>query len=95
MGPLAFDRTMACCEAQGFRPRIVQEAPQWPTLVRLVAAGLGVSLAPACVSTIAIPGAVYRNVHAAARTEIDLAVKTGADHVLARNFAQIAREHVG
>ncbi|HLG94869.1 MAG TPA: LysR substrate-binding domain-containing protein [Bryobacteraceae bacterium] len=50
MGPLAFDRTMACCEAHGFRPHIVQEAPQWPTLVRLVAAGLGVSLAPACVS---------------------------------------------
>lgn len=38
MGPLAFDRTLACCE--GFQPNIVQEAPQWPTLVRLVAAGL-------------------------------------------------------
>ena len=50
MGALAFDRTMACCERNGFRPRIVQDAPQWPTLVRLVAAGLGVSLAPACVS---------------------------------------------
>jgi DNA-binding transcriptional LysR family regulator len=94
MGPLAFDRTMACCEGFGFRPNIVQEAPQWPTLIRLVAAGLGVSLAPACVSTIAIPGAIYRDVHAAARTTIDLAVRTGADHVLARNFAQIAREHL-
>jgi DNA-binding transcriptional LysR family regulator len=94
MGPLAFDRTMACCETYGFRPNIVQEAPQWPTLVRLVAAGLGVSLAPACVSTIAIPGAVYREIHAAARTTIDLAIKTGADHVLARNFAQIARTHL-
>jgi DNA-binding transcriptional LysR family regulator len=94
MGPLAFDRTMACCEIYGFRPNIVQEAPQWPTLVRLVAAGLGVSLAPACVSTIAIPGAVYRDVHAAARTTIDLAVKAGADHVLARNFAGVAREHL-
>jgi DNA-binding transcriptional LysR family regulator len=94
MGPLAFDRTMACCAAHGFRPNIVQEAPQWPTLVRLVAAGLGVSLAPACVSTIAIPGAIYRNIHASARTTIDLAVKSGADHVLAQNFAQIAREHL-
>ncbi len=42
MGPLAFDRTIACCERDGFRPNIVQDAPQWPTLVRLVAAGLGV-----------------------------------------------------
>ena len=56
MGPLAFDRTVACCEREGFRPNIVQDAPQWPTLVRLVAAGLGVSLAPACVATVAIPG---------------------------------------
>jgi DNA-binding transcriptional LysR family regulator len=94
MGPLAFDRTMACCEAHGFRPNIVQEAPQWPTLVRLVAAGLGVSLAPACVATIAIPGAEYRDVGARDRTTIDLAVKRGSAHVLARNFAQIAREHL-
>jgi DNA-binding transcriptional LysR family regulator len=43
MGPLAFDRTMACCERAGFRPNIVQEAPQWPTLIRLVSAGMGVA----------------------------------------------------
>src|SRR6202166_3388711 len=64
MGPLAYDRTIACCEGSAFRPNIVQDAPQWLTLVRLVAAGLGVSLAPACVATVAIPGAVYREVRA-------------------------------
>jgi DNA-binding transcriptional LysR family regulator len=93
-GPLAFDRTMECCEKSGFRPRIVQEAPQWPTLVRLVAAGLGVSLAPACVASIAIPGAVYREVHNAARTTVDLAVKAGSDKVLPRNFMQIAHQRL-
>ncbi len=91
MGPLAFDRTMACCERSGFRPRIVQEATQWPTIVRLVAAELGVSLAPACVATIQIPGAVYCEVLHPARTTIDLAVKAGSDLALARNFIQIAR----
>jgi DNA-binding transcriptional LysR family regulator len=94
MGPLAFDRTMACCEAHGFRPNIVQDAPQWPTLVRLVAAGLGVSLAPACVSQIAFPGAVYRDVHAACRTTIDLGMKAGAEKILVRNFVQIARDRM-
>jgi DNA-binding transcriptional LysR family regulator len=94
MGPLAFDRTMACCEASGFRPNIVQEAPQWPTLVRLVGAGLGVSLAPACVATVTIPGAVYRDVHAACRTTIDMAFKYGPDKVLQTNFMRIAREHL-
>jgi DNA-binding transcriptional LysR family regulator len=94
MGALAFDRTMACCEASGFRPNIVQEAPQWPTLVRLVGAGLGVSLAPACVATVTIPGAVYRDVHAACRTTIDMGIKSGSDKILPGNFMRIAREHL-
>ncbi len=94
MGPLAFDRTVACCERSGFRPNIVQDAPQWPTLVRLVAAGLGVSLAPACLAKVVIPGAVYREVHAACRTTIDLGIKNGSDKVLANNFIQIAREYL-
>jgi DNA-binding transcriptional LysR family regulator len=94
MGPLAFDRTIACCEKSGFRPSIVQDAPQWPTLVRLVAAGLGVSLAPACVANVGIRGAVYREVHAASRTTVDLGVKAGADKFLAKNFAEVARKHL-
>jgi len=94
MGPLAFDRTMACCERSGFRPNIVQEAPQWPTLVRLVAAGLGVSLAPACVANVTMAGAVYRDVHAPCRTTVDLGIKLGSDQILPKNFAQIARQHL-
>ncbi len=92
MGPLAFDRTIGCCERDGFRPNIVQDAPQWPTLVRLVAAGLGVSLAPACVASVAIPGAVYREVRAACRTTVDLGIKAGTVTTLAENFIAIARE---
>ena len=94
MGPLAYDRTIACCERGGFRPNIVQDAPQWLTLVRLVAAGLGVSLAPACVARVAMPGAVYREVKTACRTSIDLGVKVGAESVLAQNFIEIANRHL-
>ena len=94
LGPLAFDRTVACCERNGFRPNIVQDAPQWPTLVRLVAAGLGVSLAPACVASVAIPGAVYREVHAGCRTTVDLAMKTGSASALIANFVDITRKHL-
>jgi DNA-binding transcriptional LysR family regulator len=95
LGPLAFDRTIACCEENGFRPNIVQDAPQWPTVVRLVAAGLGVSLAPACVANVAIPEAVYREIHAACRTTVDLGTKTGSVITLASNFMmEIAREYL-
>ena len=95
MGPLAFDRTIACCEKHGFRPNIVQDAPQWPTLVRLVAAGLGVSLTPACVANVVIQGAVDRDAHAGCRTTIDLGVKSGSTSALAANFAGIARKLLG
>ncbi len=94
MGPLAFDRTIACCERSGFRPNIVQDAPQWPTLVRLVAAGLGVSLAPACLASVTLSGAVYRDVQAPGRTTIDLGTKTAPPQALAANFMQIARHHL-
>jgi len=72
----------------------VQDAPQWPTLVRLVAAGLGVSLAPACVATVAIPGAIYREVRGACRTTVDLGIKTGSPTTLSRNFVEIARKRL-
>jgi DNA-binding transcriptional LysR family regulator len=95
MGPLAFDRTIACCERDGFRPNIVQDAPQWPTLISLVAAGLGVSIAPACVANVAIPGAIYRALNTPCRSTIDLGIRTGSDRILARNFTEIAKQHVG
>ena len=92
MGPLAFDRTIACLERGGLRPKIVQDAPQWPTLVSLVAAGLGVSLAPACVAHITVRGAIYREVQTPCRTTIDLGVKAGVENILTMNFAAAARE---
>jgi DNA-binding transcriptional LysR family regulator len=40
-GSYAWENTIRLCEQAGFRPNIVQEAPQWLTVVRLVGAGLG------------------------------------------------------
>jgi hypothetical protein len=46
------------------------------------------------VANVAIPGAVYREVHAACRSTIDLGLKAGSANVLARNFVEIARERL-
>ena len=89
MGPLAFDRTLACCE--GFRPHIVQEAPQWPTLVRLVAAGLGISLAPACVANFAVPGVIYKKLRSPYWTSIDIGLKPRLDNPAVEAFLTIVR----
>jgi DNA-binding transcriptional LysR family regulator len=91
MGTLAYDRTVACCEAEGFRPNFVQDAPQWPTVLRLVAAGLGVSLAPACVARIATPGVIFKRVRSRHWTSIDIGMKTRLDNPAAEAFLAIVR----
>jgi DNA-binding transcriptional LysR family regulator len=92
MGPLAFDRTSAVCEAEGFRPNIVQEAPQWPTVVRLVAAGSGISLAPACVANFAMPGVVYRKLRSRLWSSIDIGLKPNLDNPAAEALLNIVRK---
>jgi len=92
MGPLAFDRTVACCEAEGFHPNLVQEAPQWPTVVRLVAAGSGISLAPACVANFAMPGVVYKKVRSRHWTSIDIGLKSNVDNPTVEAFLNIVRK---
>jgi DNA-binding transcriptional LysR family regulator len=91
MGNLAYDRTMACCEAVGFRPQIVQETPQWNTGLRLVAAGLGVSLVPACVGTLAMPGVAYRKLRSRHWTSVDIGIKVGQENPAADAFLRIVR----
>jgi DNA-binding transcriptional LysR family regulator len=92
MGPLAFDRTSAVCEAEGFRPNIVQEAPQWPTVVRLVAAGSGISLAPACVANFAMPGVVYKKLRSRLWSSIDIGLKPNLDNPAAEALLNIVRK---
>jgi len=92
-GPVAYEKTVSLCEEHGFRPRVVQEAPQWLTVLRLVGAGLGVSIAPACVEKIAAPDAVcVRLSHARARSDIELAWRAGEDRAIVTTFCNLARE---
>jgi DNA-binding transcriptional LysR family regulator len=93
MGTLAYDRTVACCEAEGFRPNFVQDAPQWPTVLRLVAAGLGVSLAPACVASLAMPGVIFRRVRSRHWTSVDIGMKAKPDNPAATVFLKIAGKY--
>lgn len=94
MGPLAYDRIIAWCERFNFRPTIVQETPQFPTMVRLVAAGLGVSVVPACVANVTLKGAVYRPIQASATSTIDLGTREGYNTAIATNFIAILAKHL-
>ncbi|NHC44565.1 LysR substrate-binding domain-containing protein [Motilibacter aurantiacus] len=54
-GARAYEKPMSICEEHGFRPVAAHEATHWLTILRLVGAGLGVTIAPDCVRTIAGP----------------------------------------
>lgn len=59
-GPGLFSWFVAACDAAGFAPRIGQEAGEIPTMINLVASGLGVAMVPESVSKLTRDGVVYR-----------------------------------
>lgn len=90
-GARAFDKPLTIFEAYGFRPKIAQEASHWLTILRLVGAGFGVSIAPACVQRIALDEVVclpLRGVNVMSR--IELAWLKGETRPIVEGFARIA-----
>jgi DNA-binding transcriptional LysR family regulator len=83
---------MELCETAGFRPKIVQEAPEWLTVLRLVSSGLGFSITPACVATIKAPGAVCCELaHCPISTDIELAHRNDQLNPIIDAFLAAAR----
>lgn len=89
---LAFRRTMEVCQADGFTPEITLEAPQWVTIISLVAAGMGVSIAPACVKKLSIPGVVFRPLRSKGWSSIDVWTKSNLSNPAAKSLLLIAKE---
>lgn len=52
--------TLAACSAAGFTPEAAHEAEGWPTILALVAAGLGVALVPRLADAARTPGVTLR-----------------------------------
>ena len=67
---------MRDCQAAGVTLSIVQEAGSWQAAVSLVAAGMGVTIAPACVSRLRFPRVRFRELARPAPT-YGLALCTG------------------
>ena len=93
-GSTAYDKPLSLCAADGFRPRVVQEASHWLTILQLIAVGFGVSIAPACVRSIAGPGVVCLPLTAVReRSVVELAVRRNEHRPLVQQFAEVARNH--
>ena len=76
----------------GVKPRVTQEANDMRTLVSLVSAGLGVSIAPASVQNYRIPGVVVRKIPRMPPSEIAMAFRKDNRHPAAKAFIELAVE---
>lgn len=92
-GPTVHDRIVDVCRAAGFEPRVTQRAVEWQTVAALVAAGLGVSLAPESVRRLRLRGVVHRRLAGpddTARTTVAVAWREDDDSPLVRHFTAAA-----
>lgn len=92
-GRRAFEKPLSICDAHGFRPHIVQEASNWLTILRLIGAGLGVSIAPACVARIASPEVVCLPLEGAkVVSQLEFACVLGESRPIVERFARIVKD---
>ena len=86
-GSTLFDTVIAACRKAGFEPVLGQTAPQIGSVINFVAAELGVSLVPASMRAVKVPGVVYREVSGAAPVaRLSLATRRGDTSPVLRNF---------
>jgi LysR family transcriptional regulator, benzoate and cis,cis-muconate-responsive activator of ben and cat genes len=70
--PNLMDMIFALCLNEGFQPTISREVVDSVTAVALVAAGFGVSLVPATVSQLNLPGVAFRRLNRSPPVTVDL-----------------------
>lgn len=86
-GALAYRRNLLDpCRAAGFEPRVVQEGSSWVTIFHLVGVGAGVTLAPASAAEIRPATVAVVPLRSAARSEVQLVVRTGDDRPVVARF---------
>ena len=98
-GSHAFEKPFSLFGDAGYRPQIVQEASHWLTILRLIGAGLGVSIAPECVRQINAPDVVCLPIRSEKSTgrivsNIELATFVGESRPIVARFTQIVEEIV-
>jgi DNA-binding transcriptional LysR family regulator len=61
-GAAFYEQVYELCGRAGFAPQLAQEAHEAPTILGLVAVGVGLSILPACFRAIQIPDVVWRDI---------------------------------
>jgi DNA-binding transcriptional LysR family regulator len=92
INPSVYDSIISACLHAGFRPKLGPEVPQVVSTVPMVAAALGVSIVPRCISRIQADGVFYLSIEGdAPRAAISLAYRRDDRSVAVQNFVVVAR----
>jgi DNA-binding transcriptional LysR family regulator len=84
--------TLRICHDAGFQPRIVQEVGDTPTMVMLVAGGMGVALVPSSSRNMRVKGVVLRNIAGGGPPlEIALAWNRSVESPIRDGFIAVSR----
>jgi DNA-binding transcriptional LysR family regulator len=90
-GTRAYEKPLSIFDEHGFRPQIAQEASHWLTIMSLIGAGFGVSIAPSCVRRIAPPQVVCLPLRGVKlMSHIELAWLAAESRPIVKAFMQIA-----
>jgi DNA-binding transcriptional LysR family regulator len=89
-GTVATERNLAPVVRGAKRPTVVQEATTWATVLHLVGAGLGVTIAPASATLAAPDTVVLLPLTSDHRSELRWAVRADDDREILRNFVAAA-----
>jgi len=95
-GAAFYEQIYELCTQAGFSPRVVQEANEAPTILGLIAAGVGVSILPGSFRAIDLPDVVWRDitVGAAATSTLLLAYNAKAIATTQRTrFIELIRHY--
>jgi DNA-binding transcriptional LysR family regulator len=91
VAPSLHDTIASICIHAGFSPHIVHEASSWPSVISLVKAGLGITIAPSSAKSVLSDGVVFKELpDMAARAELVLAYPRGALSPAAEHFREVA-----
>lgn len=90
--PGLYDTIIGLCNGAGFSPVITQEASAWLSVVGLVEAGLGITIAPAMAARVCPQGVLTIPIGATRhRTKLVIVYRKGDVHRLVARFRDIAR----
>ena len=91
VGPDLFDTILDICRRADIDPKVDQYALQLSSVINFVAAGLGVSIVPASMSQLHIPGVVFRSIKGQSpKAPLALAYQKGNTSNIVRNFLALA-----